>query len=87
MERSIPLVGWIVIGFVVLMVILLNFSLYSAWKGKNNKNPFDNLKKSGQLLRQPWQKEDEQLEKLAHATAKLKREKVDSPKDTDHIQN
>jgi hypothetical protein len=87
MERNIPLVAWIIIGCLVAMVVILNFSLWTAWKRKKSDNSLNVLKKSGQILRQPWQKEDEQLEKLAHETAKLKRDKPDTPEDSGHIHN
>jgi hypothetical protein len=87
MEKNIPLVAWIVIGFLVLMVVLLNFSLWSAWKRKNSGSSLDIFKKSGQTLRKPWQKEDEQLEKLAREAAKIRENQKDPPQKSDHIHN
>ena len=41
MEKNIPAVGWIVIICLVSLVILLNFSLWTAWKRKNSGNSID----------------------------------------------
>jgi hypothetical protein len=64
--------AWIVIGLFALLIIALNISLLAALRHKKGGGqPFLGWQKAVRTLRQPWQKEDEQLSELNRLVSDL----------------
>ncbi len=73
--KDIPLMGWICLGSILLMVLGLYLSLFTAWRRKNQKPPSDGM--DGQelinTLRQPWAREDAEWERLHRSTEQFRK--------------
>ncbi|GAP14371.1 hypothetical protein LARV_02139 [Longilinea arvoryzae] len=76
--------GWVILGLLALFLVVLNLSLFTAWRDKkkgrdkDSNSPFQGLEQS---IRKPWKKEDEMLSELARRAAELRR-KSDSSQDS-----
>lgn len=73
-------IGWIVLTAIVLMVILINLSLWSAWKNRGQKknNPFDILIRASKGMNEPWKNQDAQIQELSRRINELKNSQTDS---------
>jgi hypothetical protein len=76
----------IALGLIIILVITINLGLWAAWKRKKAQNQFDWLRGLSQTLRNPWQSEDEMMQKLSSRLERLKQDSKPieeySPQDT-----
>jgi hypothetical protein len=71
LQKEIPPIAWIVLILIVLFVIILNYSLWSAWKKRRSQNYYVILK-AGHAIRHPFEDENQQLSELSRKVAKFK---------------
>ncbi len=73
MFERITLLGWVVIGLVVLFVILLNLNLVALVRGQRTPSvPFQFLGKTLHTLRDPYRQNSEEAAELARRVAELR---------------
>lgn len=74
MTNSIPLLGWVLIVFLVLLVISLNIGLFTSMKKKNQKKPWiSNLEQTRKTIQDPFWAENQKMGELANNLKKLNR--------------
>jgi hypothetical protein len=72
--------GWIVIVFLLFVIVSINVSLIYAVKNHSLSKSIDIIRKTGQVSRQPWKKEDQMLSDLSKKVADLKKEDRELPR-------
>ena len=66
---------WIVLGALVAFVVILNYSLFDAWrKRKNSSSGSSQLQKMGERFMNPWKEEDDDLRELSRRVKDLKKD-------------
>lgn len=68
MEQPIPILGWVLIIFLILMIVSLNVSLFTNMKNKNNTGKdhwITKLHNTGQILKDPFQNENKKMKELS----------------------
>lgn len=68
---------------VVIIVLGINGFLILTLRGKKNTDTIQMFQKAAKRIRNPWQTEDENLEKLSHLVANLKEQTSTSPQKED----
>jgi hypothetical protein len=59
------LIGWLIIGIVIIFIIAINISLISAVKNKSINKPMDISKSIFDRAKSPWKPEDDALKELS----------------------
>ncbi len=73
---DIPLVGWIAIGFLFLIVLVTNLSLFALLRNKKaSQSESRILSDAVKTLKNPWEKEDQKLRELSEQVKKLNESK------------
>jgi len=89
--NDIPAIAWVIIVFILLLTIGLNYSLYHAYKlrSKNSGDQKSLIQKFGDGLRGPFQTEEKDLQELSHLVAKMRstEQKSDSSNHTANEKN
>ena len=73
-------IAWIALGGLLIFIVLLNVSLITALKSRNDDSP-SILQKAADGIRSPWKNENEQLAELSKRVEKLKEISADKHKD------
>lgn len=77
--REIPTVAWVILIILAVTILVMNIGLIASFWKKNTTRPTDNLRDIGKVLRNPWYKEDEQLEKLAQKAKEIRENQPPEP--------
>ncbi len=79
--NAIPPIAWVLIGFLVIFTISMNIWLFSTknnqQENKNNNLIFSRMMKS---IQDPFAEENENLQKLSEAAAKLRETTINQEK-------
>lgn len=76
--QSLPVVAWVILGFLAVFILVINFGLISALKRKKPTNRKDTSKGVLDVFKDPWKSEEEQWKKLREIVKDLKNEKDDT---------
>lgn len=76
--QSLPVSAWIIIGFLAIFILVINFGLLTALKKKKPTNQKDSSKGVLDAFKDPWKSEEDQWKKLAETVKHLKNEKDDT---------
>ena len=63
--------GFLIVGLILFLVILLNLAIYFGYARKNSKNEFHYLQQTMKRARNPWEEEDASLVELSRLVATL----------------
>lgn len=78
--QSLPISAWIILGFLAVFILVINFGLLSALKRKNPKHQKDSSKGVLDVFKDPWKSEEEQWKKLGEEVQNFKKEEDDTTK-------
>ena len=82
MFEHVSTLGWILIIGLAVFILALNLGLFLGIKQKMQKdNWIDKVSAAGQVLRNPLQKENDQLDQLADQVARIKNTENDRRND------
>lgn len=70
--------GWVVLIILVSLVVVVNIALVVALWRRGKTGIGGILNKTGGSLRNPWQREDDELDELARRADELRRRQDDS---------
>jgi hypothetical protein len=74
---ELPVLGWLAIGLILAIFIVLNLVLWMGWHGRNiltvenNKNKSGNFESLRSFFSNPWHAEDEKWELLRSTVSEL----------------
>jgi|WetSurMetagenome_2_1015567.scaffolds.fasta_scaffold854725_1 hypothetical protein len=71
MTKEISATAWVILGCFGIFIILINLSLWTAWRKKDTTEG-EWLQRFTQGIRSPWSKEDAQLKELSTRINDLK---------------
>jgi FtsZ-interacting cell division protein ZipA len=73
LAKPIPLLGWILIVFTIILIISLFISLFSRLKEKGQRSNWANtVKRAGDTLRDPFAEENKKIHELSKRVQRLK---------------
>ncbi len=89
MGNSIPVLGWVLIVFLVVFIISLNIGLFMSMKKKNDKeNWAGKLHAANQTLKDPFRNENLKMQELSlkvEQLQKYQKSKVDELSSNQHV--
>ncbi len=72
MIHSITPLGWTLIILFILFVIGVNVSIFISFKKEKGRDHWtDRMRQAGEVLRDPWKKENEQIKDLSEKVKNL----------------
>ncbi len=78
MSQPISTTGWAAIILFILFVVGLNISLLLNMRKKKGQDHWtDRMRQAGEVIRDPWKKENEQMTQLSEKVKKLNSESRD----------
>jgi hypothetical protein len=78
--QPLPVLAWIIIGFLAVFILVINFGLITALKKKKPTNQKDTSKGVLDVFKDPWKSEEDQWKKLGENVKSFKKEKDDTNK-------
>jgi ABC-type bacteriocin/lantibiotic exporter with double-glycine peptidase domain len=78
MYHSNPTLFYIIVGAMVLLIIIINVSLFSMIKSKNAKKQSKLLKDAFSIAKSPWGEEEKQLNELSQLIEQIQKPSIQS---------
>lgn len=74
MGTSIPVLGWVLIVFLVVFIVSINIGLFMGTKKKDNKDNWaGKLHAAGQTLKDPFRDENSRIQELSLRVEQLQK--------------
>ncbi len=88
--NNIPWYGWVLLAFLVVLLVAINFSLITALRNRKKtpgqRNGSSPIQRMSESLRQPWKVEDDMLAELSKRARELRSPEETRPDSNDSSQ-
>ena len=72
MNTPLPLLGWVLIIFLVALIVGINLSLFVKKKPQSSEHWMSKLMSAGKEIKDPFHKDEAKLQELADRVARFK---------------